>query len=79
MYNPGTVWIEDSDRGTLENACEYITEAPVCEELRIKEARALEYNRILQEQQSLGRGLIWGGILSVSIWVVLGVLLIKSF
>jgi hypothetical protein len=71
--------MEGDERHTLEGACDYIIEALDCEEFRIKVARALEYKRIVNEQQCLGRGLIWGGIISVSIWVVLGVILLKNF
>jgi hypothetical protein len=71
--------IDDDHRSTLEGACEYITEALDCEEFKKKVARALEYKRILEEQKSLGRGLIWGGVISVFIWVALGVIFLTNF
>ncbi len=45
------------------------------EEHRLRAIRALEYERICNEQRSLGKGLICGGIISVYLWFVLGVML----
>jgi len=35
-------------------------------------ARALEYKRICRERLIMGRGILWGGIISISAWAVLG-------
>ena len=75
MNNPGSVLIEDDDWYSLGNTCEHITEPFDLDDLEKNVARALEYGRILEEQQSLRRGLIFGGIISVFTWVALGVML----
>lgn len=64
---------EDDVRYAPYGADEGTTDDP--EEPRLRELRELEYERIRNEQRSLGRGLIWGGIVSVYLWVVLGVML----
>ncbi len=73
MNNPGNV--EYDDWYTPEGVCEYIAEPIDLEDLKKKAARALECCRMLEERQNLGRGLIWGGIISFFIWVTLGVML----
>jgi len=75
MNNRSSVLIEDDDRYTLENTREHITEPFELDDLEKKAARALEYGQILEERQSLGRGLIFGSIISVFTWIVLGVML----
>jgi hypothetical protein len=75
MNNPYSVLIEDGDWYTLGNTCEHITEPFELDDLEKKVARALQYGRILEEQQCLRRGLIFGGIISAVTWVALGVML----
>jgi len=75
MNNPGSVLIEDNDWYSLGNTCEHISEPFDLDDLEKNVARALEYGRILEEQQGLRRGLIFGGIISVFAWLALGVML----
>ncbi len=76
MMETGTALMEGDGRHTPAGVCDCIPAALDCEEFRV---RALECRRIANEQQHLRKGLIWGGIISVSIWVVLGVIFLKHF
>jgi len=75
MNNRSSVLIEHDDRYTPGNTREHVTEPFELCDLEKKAARALEYGQILEERQSLGKGLIFASIISVFTWVVLGIML----
>ena len=45
------------------------------EMMNFEAARAIELKRINKEYQGLCKGFVWGGIISISIWAVLGVMI----
>jgi hypothetical protein len=75
MNYQSSVLIKDDDWYTPGNTCEQTADLFELDGLVKKEARARVYGQILEEQQRLLRGLIFGGIISVFIWVALGVMI----
>ena len=69
MNHPGRVLIVEEDRSTLGLISDTF------EMMSFEAARAIEHKRICEEYQGLCKGFIWGGIISISIWAVLGVML----
>jgi hypothetical protein len=69
MNNPGRVLIVEEDRSTLGLISDTF------EMMNFEAARALEYKKISNEYQGLCKGFVWGGIISISIWAVLGVMI----
>ena len=55
--------------------CDYVTEPIDMEEFRRKVTRALENKRINREMRSLGKGFLWGGIISLAAWAAAGAVL----
>jgi hypothetical protein len=75
MNYPSSVLMKDEDWYAPGNTCEQTADLFELDDLVKKEARARVYGRILEEQQRLLRGLIFGGIISALIWVALGIMI----
>jgi DNA-binding NtrC family response regulator len=64
-------------KAAREGICDYVAEPVDMEEFRRKVTRALEYKRIQGEMRSMGKGFLWGGIISISVWAAVGVVLAR--
>jgi hypothetical protein len=68
MNHTGSVLIVENDTSSLG----FISDT--FEMMDFEAARAIELKRICKEYQGLCKGFFWGGIISISIWAVLGVI-----
>ena len=68
MNHTGSVLIVEKDPSSLG----FISDT--FEVMDVEAARAIELKRISKEYQGLCKGFVWGGIISISIWAVLGVI-----
>lgn len=69
MNHTGSVLIVENDPSSLG----FISDT--FEMMDFEAARAIELKRISKEYQGLCKGFVWGGgIISISIWAVLGVI-----
>jgi len=68
--------VETAVRAMKDGAFDYLTKPINLDELKVKIDRALERTRLRQSLNTL-RGLNWSLILSVPLWLILGIILAK--
>ena len=71
MNHTGRVSIVEEDPSALG----FISDT--FEMMNFEAARALEYKRICRERLITGRGILWGGLFSISAWAVLGMIVAR--